>query len=146
MMALYNNGFPATYQQLYQPYTPVQVPQQNVAPVQQSMQGGLNWIQGEQAAKSYLIAPNSTVVLFDSERDTLYIKSADASGMPSMKVLDYTIRETGKNTANSPSVASADTSASYATKDEIDGVLAQIKALRDRVDKLVKKREVLDDE
>ena len=137
-MALYNNGYPATYQQYYpqfQQIQPVQ-PQNNV----QNQQSGLNWIQGEQAAKSYLIAPNSTVVLFDSERDTLYIKSADASGMPSMKILDYTIRETGKSAPNSASMVQADHLSGYATKDDIEAVSDQIKALRERVDQLTKRR------
>ena len=140
MAAVFNNGFPVTYPQMYPTYTPVQVQQQNVAPVQQTVQSGLNWIQGEQAAKSYLIAPNSTVVLFDSERDTLYIKSADASGMPSIKILDYTIRETGKNGVNSPSVAPNDSLSGYATKDEIKAISEQITALRERVDKMTKRR------
>ena len=129
-MALYNNGYPATYQY----YTPVQT----VAPVQAS-QTGLNWIQGEQAAKSYLVSPNSTVVLFDSESQSIYIKSADASGMPSMKILDYTIRETNKNGGISPVQSSDDSLSVYATKDEIKAVTDQITALRERIDNLSKK-------
>ena len=49
-------------------------------------------MQGESGAKSYLVAPNCTVQLWDSESNTIYLKSADASGMPSIKILDYTIR------------------------------------------------------
>ena len=51
------------------------------------------WVQGESGAKSYLLAPNNTLPLWDSEAQTIYLKSADASGMPSMKIIDYTIRE-----------------------------------------------------
>lgn len=130
-MAYYNAGFPATYQPVYQ----------YQQPVQQNQQTGLNWIQGEQAAKSYLVAPNSTVVLFDSESQVIYLKSADASGMPSIKVLDYTIRETGRNAPVSPVDTSSDKCAEYATKSEIDGVLKQIKALRERLNKIAKEDE-----
>lgn len=50
------------------------------------------WVQGEAGAKAYLIAPNATVTLWDSESPTIYIKSADANGMPSTQILDYTDR------------------------------------------------------
>lgn len=144
-MAIFNNGFPASYAPVY---TPMQYQAQNVAPVQPSVQGGLNWIQGEQAAKSYLIAPNSTVVLFDSESQTIYIKSADASGMPSMKVLDYTIRDSNKNSGNSLSNSTEDISLHYATKDEIKVISEQITVLNERIDSLTKRRrrEVEEDE
>lgn len=56
---------------------------------QTQTQNGLLWVQGEQAAKSYLVAPGNTVVLFDSENPYIYIKSADMSGMPNTRVLEY---------------------------------------------------------
>ena len=50
-------------------------------------------VQGEAGAKSYLVAPNTTQDLWDSEKPIIYVKSADASGLPSMKILDYKVRE-----------------------------------------------------
>ena len=122
-MALFNSGYPATYQNPYM----VQQPQYQ----QPQQQGSLIWIQGEAAAKSYLVAPNTSVVLFDSEAQTVYIKSADASGMPSMKTLDYTIRE-APNTATAPVPKESTT---YATKDDLRAVYAQISALEARLKK-----------
>ena len=90
-MALYNNGYPVNYSQYYQ-YQPVQ--QTN------TQQNGIIWVSGEAGAKAYMVAPNNTVQLWDSESQTIYLKSADASGMPSMKVLDYTIRDVAKNGRN----------------------------------------------
>lgn len=90
----YNNGFSMNYPQYYPQY---QQPQQNVSqlstPAQAQQSNPMIWVQGETGAKSYLLAPNTTLPLWDSERQTIYLKSADASGMPSMKILDYTIRE-----------------------------------------------------
>lgn len=111
----YYNGFPASYQPVY----PVQQ-----APVMQTPQApqnanGLIWVQGEQAAKSYLVAPNTTVQLWDSEEKVIYLKSADASGMPSMKILDYTIRG-----GESPQAAPA---AEYATKDDLKALEEKIR-------------------
>lgn len=88
----YNNGFPLGYQnQLY-------YPQYQAPAAQQANNSPLIWVQGEAGAKSYLVAPNSSVVLFDSENQSIYIKSADASGMPSIRVLDYKIRDTAERT------------------------------------------------
>ena len=80
----YNNYFPMSYQPMYyQPqYQPPQVQQtQQAAPTQQQS-NGLIWVQGEGGAKSYLVAPNTTVMLMDSETQRFFLKSADASGMP----------------------------------------------------------------
>ena len=118
----YYNGFPVTYQPQYQ-YQ--QQPQQ-------AQPNSIIWVSGEAGAKSYLVAPNNSVVLFDSEGQTIYIKSADATGMPSIKVLDYTVRETAKNGANSPVPASMGKSTEYATKDDL-------RALSDRIDALKEK-------
>lgn len=89
----YNSGFPMAYQ----PYYPIQnnsYPNQiTVAPSQPTQNNGIIWVQGEAGAKSYLVAPNNTVQLWDSESQTIYLKSADASGMPTMKILDYSIRD-----------------------------------------------------
>lgn len=134
-MALYNN-FPATYQQQYYPV--YQQPVYQSAQAQQTAQTNSNliWVQGEAGAKSYLVAPNTTVQLWDSERQTIYLKSADASGMPSMKVLDYTMREMAQNAPVTAPNSQADKSSSYATKAEIDGILTQIQTLRADVDKI----------
>lgn len=51
---------------------------------------GLNWVQGEAGAKSWFITPGSTVLLMDSESQRFYLKSADPSGIPSMRTFEYT--------------------------------------------------------
>ena len=104
----YNNAFPINYY----PQIP-QAPQNNA----------LIWVQGEAGAKSYMVAPNNTVPLWDSEAQVIYLKSTDASGMPSMKVLDYTIREN----ANSPHRAPINKKEEeYVTKEELEAFRAEI--------------------
>lgn len=85
------------------------------------------WVQGEAAAKSYLVAPGHSVPLWDSETQTIFLKSVDASGMPSMRILDYTER-----TAPRPAPQGVE----YAPRQEMD-TLAQ------RVDELAKQIEAL---
>lgn len=79
----YYNGYSTPY--YYNPTAPANPTQPN---------NSIIWVQGEAGAKSYLVAPNNTVQLWDSESNTIYLKSADASGMPSMKILDYKVRST----------------------------------------------------
>ena len=74
----------------------VNMPTPAPTPTPQAQNNPMTWVQGETGAKSYLLAPNTTIPLWDSEAQTIYLKSADASGMPSMKILDYTIRESAQ--------------------------------------------------
>lgn len=92
----YNNGFPIGYQPInsYQ----MQNNQPHFQQQPQTNNNGIIWVQGEAGAKSYLVAPNNSVVLWDSESQTIYVKSADASGIPNIKVLDYKIRDNSENT------------------------------------------------
>lgn len=95
-MAYYNNQFPMTYQPVYYPqYQPPQPQPQQTQPVPapQPTNNGIIWVSGEAGAKAYLVAPNTTVQLWDSETQRIFLKSADATGMPTMKVLTYTIED-----------------------------------------------------
>ncbi len=74
-----------------------QQPQQQITPMQTQQQisnGGLIWVEGAEAAKAYMVAPNNTVVLFDTKEPVMYIKSADMSGMPSTRT--FQIEEIGE--------------------------------------------------
>lgn len=130
-MALYNNGYPASYQQYYPTQFNGYPTQMNVAPTQptqQQINSNLIWVQGEAGAKSYLVAPNTTVQLWDSERQTIYLKSADASGMPSIKTLDYVIRE------NMPQAHENAPESNFATIDDIDNLKAEIRKIKEELE------------
>jgi len=92
----YNNYFPMTY-----PYVGFQAPQPQIPPQpqyrqqpQQPAANGIIWVQGMAGAKSYLLAPGQTAMLMDSENPVFYIKSADQSGMPTLRAFDYKERTT----------------------------------------------------
>lgn len=88
---------------------------------QQPAQQGMIWVQGEAAGKSYLVAPGNTVPLWDSERQTIYLKSVDNSGIPTMRILDYTERTQSMPTA-APGV-------DYVTRAEYDALAKKVEAL-----------------
>lgn len=115
------NNFPVGYQpmQYYPQFQQTQVQPQQAQPITD-----LKWVQGEAGAKSYMVAPNTSVTLWDSEAHTIYIKSANASGLPSMTVIDYTIRN---ETAQEKAVLAE---SDYAKQTDVDYLKTEIEALR----------------
>lgn len=99
---------------------------QNTQPVQQQPSNGIVWVQGENAAKSYPVAPNTTVMLLDSESSTFYLKTSDASGMPlPLRVFDYEERtQNGSNLpTNAPQGGLAVDLSNYVTYDQLNEIL-----------------------
>lgn len=120
----YNSGFPMGYPYYVQTQPNVLPTQTGVNQTQPTQNSGIIWVQGEAGAKSYMVAPNSTVQLWDSESQTIYLKSADASGMPSMRILDYKIRD-----------ALPATESNYVTMDQFDGLKKEIDDLKSSMKK-----------
>lgn len=116
-------GFPATYQQFY-PQSYPQYQQQN---------NPIIWIQGIESARAYQTAPNNTVVLFDSDEQVIYIKSADMQGRPSMRILDYTIRSEQPKTAQN---ALSGNNTQVPTKEDISALQSQIDSLKQQIEQL----------
>lgn len=105
----------------YQPI-PQQIPQ--VQP-QQAQTGGQSivWVSGEAEAMAYLVAPNSAVALWDSNAPTIYLKQADASGKPSIKVYDLVERTQKPVQASQPSVVE------YAPLSRVEALEARLNEL-----------------
>lgn len=96
------------YNSFYQPANPLyQTPQ--ISP-----QGAILWVQGVSGAKAYTVPPGSNVLLMDSEDSVFYIKSTDASGMPTLRTFDYTERKEVPQT-------------DYITRAEVEEMLKEIR-------------------
>lgn len=136
-MPYYQNPYQSPYQapvpdqlaQFRQPYQPFQQPAQQVMPQmqppqQQQMVGqSIIWVQNEQEAYNYLVAPNSAAALWDSNSPVVYLKQADASGKPTMKIYDLVERTTQRPQA------AAQPAAEYVTRQEFAALQARIDAL-----------------
>lgn len=109
-----------------QNFYPNYYPQQPIQPKSNKV-----WVQGEEGAKSYLVAPNTSVDLWDSENQTIYIKSADMYGKPSMQIIDYTIRD-GQNTSTTPNFAP---NSDFVTKDDILSIEDRLNALEGKLER-----------
>ena len=92
---------------------------------------GLIWVQGEAAARSYLVAPNSTVLLMDSDNSVFYLKSADNSGMPSLRTFDYTERT--QTAPQAPQNNEANLDDKYVTRAEYDALSGKYAEILDRL-------------
>lgn len=106
---------------------------------------GLLWVSGEVGAKSYLVAPNSTVLLMDSDAQRFYLKSADGAGMPSMRIFEY--KEVVNNTQNVVKGADLDEnilSDKFVTREEYEGLKSQYKSIMERLDNMVSNVESLE--
>lgn len=101
-------------QNQYQP-NPQQIPQQQSP--------SIVWVQNEMEAANYLVAPNSAVTLWDSNAPVVYLKQADASGKPSMKI--YDLVERTQRPAQPPQPQRVE----YATKEELKALAARLDAL-----------------
>lgn len=87
-------------------------------------QSGVQWVSGEQEAKSWMVAPNAAVALWDSTAPTVYLKQADASGKPTLKVYDLVER-----LASAPDAQKAP-AAEYVTRKEFDALAALVSEMK----------------
>lgn len=117
------------YQQnFYNPAMPDQLAQfrqQYQQPTQQATQqsSGVIWVQGEEGAKAYMVAPGNSVMLLDSEASAFYLKSTDQSGMPlPLRIFDYKERQTAPK---SQPVAQPTTE--YVTRAEFEAAISALK-------------------
>ena len=110
----------------------INVPQ--MAPSQQVNQG-LLWVSGEIGAKSYLVAPNSTVLLMDSDAQRFYLKSADNAGMPSLRIFEYTeVSNATQTPLNAPNIEDINLDDKYVTRSEYDGLKSLYGKIMERLD------------
>lgn len=126
------NQYKMQYQPQIQPM-PMQQPQNQPTQMNQPS-NDIIWVQGAEGAKAYLVAPNSTVVLWDSENPTIYLKSADSSGMPSTRILDWV--ERSNNPPNPLSNENKDLDNKYVRLEEFNALKTEMEAISKELDSI----------
>ena len=116
------------YQPVYQPYQPpmadqlAQLRQSYQPAAQQPQQSPILWVQGEEAAKAYMVAPGATVMLMDSEGQSFYLKSTDPQGMPlPLRIFDY-VERTAQKPLEQPQISTGE----FVTRREFDALAARV--------------------
>lgn len=123
----------------YQQPMPQNMPQQSIQMANQPIQipkpnSDTIWVQGEAGAKAYLVAPNNRVVLWDTEGKTIYIKTADANGIPSMQILDFVERNATPaiSPENAPKTHECKCGDKFVTKEQFEALQGEFEALSKR--------------
>ena len=108
--------------------------QMQQAPMQTQPTNDFLWVLNENEATSYPVAPNNTVTLWDKNLPTIYIKSVNAQGVPSMRILDFTERTAMAN--KTPSMPSFNSPNNFVTLDIFNSLKGDVEALRGKLDEL----------
>ena len=118
-MADNQNQFAPSYQQ------PMQT---NPAPMKTQPTNDMLWVLNENEASSYPVAPNNSVVLWDKNNKTFYIKTANAQGIPSMQIYDFTERVS--EDTKTPEKHVCDCGDKFATKEQINALQGKIEGIK----------------
>ena len=103
-------------QQYMPPFTP------------QPPQNSIQWVQGVEGAKAYPVGAGNSVLLMDSDNQYLYIKSADNTGLPTLRIFEYTEITERKDDKKRDIDLSI-----YVTRDEMETALASLKPKKKKV-------------
>lgn len=125
-MAENQNQFAQPYQTPMQP-PPMATPTPN---------NDMIFVLGQNEAESYPVAPNATVTMWDKNQKTFYIKTANAQGIPSMQIYDFTERP--QNAPQTPTEHACQCGDKFVTKEEF-------KALEGKYDEIMSKLEQLEE-
>ena len=136
-MNYYNPSIPqdATNSQNVQQFQqPIQQPIQQM-PMQPNpiSSNDMIWVLNETEATSYPVAPNNSVTLWDKNKDTVYIKSVNMQGVPSMRILDYSERN-AENTQKATETHECKCGNNFVAKADFAELTERFEALREEFD------------
>lgn len=118
----------AQLRQQYQQPAQMQTPPPQAQP--QPAPSGINWVQGEEGAKAFLVTAGNSVMLMDSENYSFYIKTTDQSGMPlPLRVFDYKERIAAPKT---PQMNVSTPTDEFITRSEFEALEAKINGFMER--------------
>lgn len=137
----------------FAPYQPVYPQYQPPQPQQTTTTSGIIWVSGLNEAQMYPVAPNNAVALWEQSGKVIYLKSADATGKPSLKMFDLVERsQSGSEQQIGQDVKTID----YVSKDELNRITAALEAVKGDLETVKgdlygmagrkKKREVTEDD
>lgn len=126
------NQYKGQYQQMQMMQQPVQ---QMPTMTQSTPTNDLLFVLNETEATAYPVAPNNSVTLWDKNKDTVYIKSVNMHGVPSMRILDY-VERTADNAPKTPEKHECQCGKDFVRKEDFDALQSEMNALRSELDEL----------
>lgn len=94
---------------------------QSSQPVQTQQMSFVNGIEG---AKGYVVPPNTTMFLMDSDSEQFFIKTADRNGMCNIRVYEFKEKAMDK-----PAPATIVDTSAFVTREEFNNLSANVEAL-----------------
>ena len=119
----YTGNFAQSYGQ-----SPYQLQPQSFQQPQQPTQpsnGSYFYVNGVEGAKAFMVMPNSQAILFDSDSNKFFIKTANAQGQATMKEFEYS----EINAPNSPKTNETRNSNTFITRKEFDEFRGKLNAI-----------------
>ena len=110
---------------------PMQTPTQFV---QTQPTNDMLFVLNENEASAYPVAPNNSVVLWDKNNKTFYIKTANAQGIPSMQIYDFTERI--EKAQNEPVKHECTCGDKFVTKEQFEGLKCDFERLTVKVEEI----------
>jgi len=128
--------YPQSYQPVAQPQMvqpqqmqPTQMPVAN----QTSSTSGIIWVSGAQEAQMYPVAPNNAVALWENSGKLIYLKQADATGKPTMRI--YELVERSESSCATSGTADEKTP-DYASREDVAALAGAVKGILGDIDQL----------
>lgn len=123
----YNNGFPMSYPQYYQPqqYQPTV---QSVAPVNH----GFIRVQNEDEARRYPVAPGNSIMFIDENSPHCYVKTVDMSQLDRPKFDKYKLVKE-EDPVPTPSKSEDKVSIEYATKKDLESLMSDVASFKEEI-------------
>lgn len=114
---------------------------------QQTMASDVLWVLNEGEATAFPVAPNNSVVLWDKSNPTIYVKSVNAQGVPSMRVLDFVERTQQPQTAPQQTAQTrtehvCQCGDKFVTKEMFKALQSDFEALQSKLEALTEKPRV----
>lgn len=101
--------------------------QNNPVTMPQTPTNDMIFVLNENEASSFPVAPNNRVVLWDKNQTTFYVKSANAQGIPSMQIFDFSERT--QNAPQTPTEHACKCGDNFVTKDEFNALKGKLEEL-----------------
>ena len=153
-MANYNSPYTNTYGGYYpqnnynQPsynnsysYQPMMA-QQPMPQIQQPNYLPLTYVNGEEGAKAYIVSPNTTIYLRDSDSNKLFIKSSDNNGKYTIEA--YELTPIGENSQKAQNLSETIDPNRFISKEQLsaleDKFEAKLSKLQSKIDKMQMKK------
>ena len=135
-MGYYNPSIPQENPNMQNNQQFQQMPMQAPTPfIQTQPTNDMLFVLNENEASAYPVAPNNSVVLWDKNNKTFYIKTANAQGVPSMQIYDFAERT--EKPQNEPTEHKCTCGDKFITKEEFNALKGKFYDLQAKYDGLL---------